>query len=108
MARASASASARRIVVVGLMMLAIVGVACAEKSTPTDDYDDEDYSIGTLADEAASSPNGVVAAPIGGPVPPGAFYNAKYTSSPTSTAAISSLSAFAFAFPTAFAAFLFF
>ncbi|RZC12881.1 hypothetical protein D0Y65_012573 [Glycine soja] len=93
-------ARARRVVVLAVVMFAIIGLACAKNPAPApeasaDDYEDDDYSIGALtaASGAASSPNSVVAAPIGGPVPPGAFDNAK-GGSPSSAAASSSLGHF--------------
>lgn len=92
-------ARARRVVVLAVVMFAIIGLACAKNPAPApeasaDDYEDDDYSIGALtaASGAASSPNSVVAAPIGGPVPPGAFDNAKGGLAPS--AASSSLAHF--------------
>ncbi|KAK7359048.1 hypothetical protein VNO77_00993 [Canavalia gladiata] len=60
-----------------LVMFAIIGFASAADSAaaPADDYemDDDDALIGTAGQGRAPSPHSVVAAPIGGPVPPGAF-----------------------------------
>ncbi|XP_061365786.1 anther-specific protein BCP1 [Gastrolobium bilobum] len=69
-------ARARHVVVLALVMFAIIGLACAtEAPKPSaDDYEDDDneYLTGTRSGDAPS-PDGVIAAPIGGPVPPGAF-----------------------------------
>ncbi|KAK7369278.1 hypothetical protein VNO80_11314 [Phaseolus coccineus] len=84
-------ARARRVVVLALLMFAVVGLASAAEKTaaPADsnaaDYDDDDYSIGAIGSGAAA--NGVVAAPLGGPLPPGAFANAKGGDTAPSTAA---------------------
>jgi len=84
-------ARACRVVVLALLMFAVVGLAsAADKSaapadSATDDYNDDDYPIGAIGDGAAA--NGVVAAPLGGPVPPGAFDNAKGGDSTPATAA---------------------
>ncbi|KAH1237006.1 hypothetical protein HKD37_08G021741 [Glycine soja] len=87
-------ARASRVVVLALVMFAMIGLACAAPAPEAsdDDYEGDDYSIGALTSGAASSPNGVAAAPIGGPVPPGAFDNAKGGLAPS--AASSSLAHF--------------
>ncbi|QCD84634.1 uncharacterized protein LOC114178531 [Vigna unguiculata] len=89
-------ARASSVVVLALLMFAVIGLAsAAEKSSPSDasadDYD-EDYSIDDI--RSGASANGVVAAPLGGPVPPGAFDHAKggvpSTTSATTAASSSS------------------
>ncbi|KAG2410426.1 uncharacterized protein HKW66_Vig0010910 [Vigna angularis] len=69
-----------------LLVFAVIGLASAAEKTD-DDYDG-DYSIGDISNEA--SHNGIVAAPLGGPVPPGAFDHAKGGVSTTSATAASS------------------
>lgn len=84
-------ARACRVVVLALLMFAVIGLASAAAEKTDDDYDG-DYSIGDISSEA--SHNGIVAAPLGGPVPPGAFDHAKggVTTTTTTTAASSASS----------------
>ena len=111
-------ARARHVVVLALVMFAIIGLACAADPPMgiSDDFLEEDYDyddmIGTrpVEGEGALPPNSVLAAPIGGPVPPGAFDNNKQQNS-TPSAASSSLhrvSAVAGAATAALAGFFYF
>jgi hypothetical protein len=67
----------RHVMILALVMLAMIGFAsAADAPKPSeDDYEDDDDSeflIGTRKGDPPL-PGGIVAAPIGGPVPPGAF-----------------------------------
>lgn len=77
---------ARKVVVLAILLLAVaqvyVAVADDNNSPPSPSYDsDDDLAepptdgvIGTLDDDIdADSPAAVLVAPMGGPVPPGAF-----------------------------------
>ncbi|CAI8618879.1 unnamed protein product [Vicia faba] len=70
-------ARSRHVVVLALIMLAMIGLSCAaDPPMPSeDDYeeDDSEFLIGTRRGDPPSANGGVIAAPIGGPVPPGAF-----------------------------------
>ena len=66
----------RHVMILALVMLAMIGFAsAADAPKPSeDDYEDDDDSeflIGTRKGDPPL-PGGIVAAPIGGPVPPGA------------------------------------
>lgn len=100
-------ARARRVVVLALVMFAIIGLAYAAEAptkSPTDesDYEEEDneFMIGTKRG-VTPSPNAVVAAPIGGPVPPGAFDESTPPSAAASSISIPHFSALAGAAATA-------
>lgn len=86
-------ARARHVALLALVMLAMIGLACAAdapKSEPSeDDYeedDDSEFLVGTRSTDPPSA-NRVVAAPIGGPVPPGAFD----TSPPSAASSLSAV-----------------
>ena len=90
---------ARQVVVIALVLFAVVGMAFAQNakgSAPTPaptDLNEELVSndiIGT-SDDGAKSPSAVQAAPIGGPVPPGAFNSAPGASSAASALHVSAL-----------------
>ncbi|KAJ1386158.1 hypothetical protein SESBI_41076 [Sesbania bispinosa] len=94
-------------------MFAIIGLASAASApttSPTDeDYleDDNEFLIGTRNGDA-HSPSSVVAAPIGGPVPPGAFDNAQAAAPSAAFSSLHHLSAFAGAATVALAGFFYF
>ncbi|GAU35919.1 hypothetical protein TSUD_69520 [Trifolium subterraneum] len=67
----------RHVKILALVMLAMIGFAyAADAPQPSvDDYeedDDDEFLVGTRLGDPPL-PGGIVAAPIGGPVPPGAF-----------------------------------
>ncbi|CAJ2677160.1 hypothetical protein L195_g000477 [Trifolium pratense] len=67
----------RHVMILALVMLAMIGFAyAAEAPMPSeDDYEeeeDDEFLIGTRRGDPPL-PGGIVAAPLGGPVPPGAF-----------------------------------
>lgn len=106
-------ARARYVVVLAFVMFAIIGIARAAEapSTNESDYeeDDTEFMIGTKGGDAPS-PGTVVAAPIGGPVPPGAFDNANAQAEAPASAASSlhQVSAVAGAATAALAGFFYF
>ncbi|PON91401.1 hypothetical protein TorRG33x02_126840 [Trema orientale] len=100
---------ARRAVVLALVLVAFVGLACADTQgsepakgdtasiaaaaavPPSGDTDDE--QIGNSNDDDASQQDDVVEAPVGGPVPPGAFPPGTVESPPESVSGASGLEA---------------
>ncbi|CAL0325089.1 unnamed protein product [Lupinus luteus] len=109
-------ARARHVFLVALVLFNIVvlsyGVAEAPKTaSPSNDSAevDDDYEgvIGT-GESGAASPNSVVAGPIGGPVPPGAFDEANKAGAPSAaTSSLRHLSAAAGAAATAVPSFFY-
>jgi len=75
-------ARSRHVVILALVMLAMIGLAyAADAPAPSEsdwEEDDDEYLIGTRS-------GGIVAGPIGGPVPPGAFDNIAPAPSAAST-----------------------
>jgi len=70
-------AHSRHVVILALVMLAMIGLAyAADAPAPSEsdwEEDDDEYLIGTRRGDPPSASGGIVAGPIGGPVPPGAF-----------------------------------
>lgn len=86
-------ARSRHVVVLALIMLAMIGLSCAaDPPRPSDDDyeedDDSEFLVGTRRGDPPSANGGVVAAPIGGPVPPGAFDGAPSAASSVQFSAI--------------------
>merc|ERR1712196_618879 len=89
----------RQVVVLAFLLLAVVqayAVAAASTPAPSSSNSEADLAepptggaIGVL--EAADSPDSVVAAPMGGPVPPGAYDSTDSGSSDASTLRFSSV-----------------
>ncbi|OIW18106.1 hypothetical protein TanjilG_19372 [Lupinus angustifolius] len=109
-------ARARNVFLVALVLFNLIVISYGAAETPkvsdasndTAEVDD-DYEgvIGTGDSGGAPSPNSVVAGPIGGPVPPGAFDEVnKATASSAATSSLHRFSAFAGA--AAVAGFFFF
>lgn len=106
-------ARARHVFILGLVLFNIIVLASsaaeAPKSSASNDTEaDNDYedTIGTGDGAAAASPNSVVAGPIGGPVPPGAFDGAQAGAPSAASSSLHHFSAVAGA--TAVAGFFYF
>ncbi|CAK8578730.1 unnamed protein product [Lathyrus sativus] len=85
-------ARSQHVILLALIMLAMIGLSrAADPPMPSeDDYeeDDDEFLIGTRSGDPPSASRGVVAAPIGGPVPPGAFDSTKSAAPSTQFSAI--------------------
>jgi len=67
-------AHSRPVVILALVMLAMIGLAyAADAPAPVIEDDGDEYLVGTRSGDPPSASGGIVAGPIGGPVPPGAF-----------------------------------
>ncbi|XP_039685119.1 anther-specific protein BCP1-like [Medicago truncatula] len=65
-------AHSRYVVILALVMLAMIGLAYAADAPAPIEDDGDEYLVGTRSGDPPSA-GGIVAGPIGGPVPPGAF-----------------------------------
>jgi len=68
-------APSRNVVLLALVMLAMIGLAYAADAPASSVIEDDgdEYLVGTRKGDPPSASGGIVAGPIGGPVPPGAF-----------------------------------
>jgi hypothetical protein len=66
-------AHSRHVVILALVMLAMIGLTYAADAPAPIEDDGDEYLVGTRSGDPPSASGGIVAGPIGGPVPPGAF-----------------------------------
>jgi len=82
-------AHSRHVVILALVMLAMIGLAyAADAPAPSKgviEDDGDEYLVGTRSGDPPSASGGIVAGPIGGPVPPGALDNIAPAPSAAST-----------------------